>query len=74
MIIKTNPDEFENFVIDASNFKGNCEAVYFPESVDEVVSIVKEANTNKTKVTIAGNGTGLNWRASSAKRNCYCNR
>lgn len=59
MIIKTNPDEFENFVIDASNFKGNCEAVYFPESVDEVVSIVKEANTNKTKVTIAGNGTGL---------------
>lgn len=59
MIIKTNPDEFENFVIDASNFKGNCEAVYFPESADEVVSIVKEANTNKTKVTIAGNGTGL---------------
>ena len=59
MIIKTNPDEFENFVIDASNFKGNCDAVYFPESVDEVVSIVKEANTNKTKVTIAGNGTGL---------------
>ncbi len=59
MIIKTNPDEFENFVIDASNFKGNCEAVYFPESVDEIVSIVKEANTNKTKVTIAGNGTGL---------------
>ena len=59
MIIKTNPDEFENFVIDASNFKGNCEAVYFPESVDEVVSIVKEANANKTKVSIAGNGTGL---------------
>ena len=59
MIIKTNPDEFENFVVDASNFKGNCEAVYFPENVDEVVAIVKEANTNKTKVTIAGNGTGL---------------
>ncbi len=34
MIVKTNPDEFENFVIDASNFKGNCEAVYFPENVD----------------------------------------
>ena len=74
MIIKTNPDEFENFVIDASNFKGNCEAVYFPENVEEIVSIVKEANTNKTKVTIAGNGTGLNWCACSAKRNCYCNR
>ena len=59
MIVKTNPDEFENFVVDASNFKGNCDAVYFPENVAEVVSIVKEANTNKTKITIAGNGTGL---------------
>ena len=59
MIIKTNPDEFENFVIDASNYKGNCEAVYFPENVEEVVSIVKQANKNQTKVTIAGNGTGL---------------
>ena len=59
MIIKTNPDEFENYVVDASNFKGNCEAVYFPETIDEIVSIIKEANTNKTKVTIAGNRTGL---------------
>jgi D-lactate dehydrogenase (cytochrome) len=59
MIIKTNPDEFENFVIDASNFKGNCDAVYFPESIEEVVPIFKEATTKKTKVTIAGNGTGL---------------
>ncbi len=59
MIIKTNPDEFENFVIDASNFKGNCEAVYFPESLQDVISILKEANSKKTKVTIAGNGTGL---------------
>ena len=40
-------------------FKGNCEAVYFPENVEEVVTIVKQANTNKTKLTIAGNGTGL---------------
>lgn len=59
MIIKTSPDEFENFVIDASNFKGNCEAVYFPESLQDVISILKEANSKKTKVTIAGNGTGL---------------
>ena len=59
MIIKTNPDEFENFVVDASNFKGNCEAVYFPEDVKEILSIIKEANANKTKVTVAGNRTGL---------------
>lgn len=59
MIIKTNPDEFENFIVDASNFKGNCDAVYFPENVEEIISIVREANANKTKVTISGNRTGL---------------
>jgi D-lactate dehydrogenase (cytochrome) len=59
MIVKTNPDEFENFVVDASNFKGECDAVYFPENIEEIVSIIKEANTNKTKVTVAGNRTGL---------------
>ncbi len=59
MIVKTNPDEFENFLFDASNFKGSCEAVYFPENVNEIVSIIKEANKNKTKVTVAGNRTGL---------------
>ncbi len=59
MIIKTNPDEFENFLVDASNFKGKCDAVYFPENVNEIVSIIKEANKNKTKVTVAGNRTGL---------------
>ena len=59
MIIKTNPDEFENYIVDASNFKGNCEAVYFPESVADVVSILKGANSAKTKVTVSGNGTGL---------------
>lgn len=59
MIIKTNPDEFENFLVDASNFKGNCEAVYFPENAEEIVSIIREANRNKTKVTVAGNRTGL---------------
>ena len=59
MIIKTNPDEFENYVVDASNFKGSCDAVYFPENVDDIVSILKKANSAKTKVTVSGNGTGL---------------
>ena len=59
MIIKTNPDEFENYIVDASNFKGNCDAVYFPEFVEDVVSILKKANLAKTKVTVSGNGTGL---------------
>jgi len=59
MIIKTNKDEIENYLSDASNFKGDCDAVYFPENRDEVSSILKEANKKKIKVTISVNGTGL---------------
>ena len=59
MIIKKSADEIQNFLVDASNLKGNCSAVYFPESTDEVNAILREANTNKTPVTVAGNGTGL---------------
>ncbi|KAB2845014.1 MAG: FAD-binding oxidoreductase, partial [Melioribacteraceae bacterium] len=59
MIIKTDQNEIQNFLADASNFKGNCDAVYFPDNADEIQSIVIEANKNKTPVTIAGNGTGL---------------
>ncbi|MHB1687646.1 MAG: FAD-binding oxidoreductase [Ignavibacteriaceae bacterium] len=59
MIIKTNQDEIQNFVIDASNFHGNCEAVYFPASSAEVSQILKEADAKKILVTVAGNGTGL---------------
>jgi D-lactate dehydrogenase (cytochrome) len=59
MIIKTSPDEIENYLVDASNFKGNCEAVYFPENEADIVKILAEAYKNKTSVTISGNGTGL---------------
>ncbi|HQF41930.1 MAG TPA: FAD-binding oxidoreductase [Ignavibacteriaceae bacterium] len=59
MLVKTNIDEFENYLVDASNFKGICQAVYLPENSDEIVSIIKEANKNNIKVTVAGNRTGL---------------
>ena len=59
MIKKTNIDEIQNYLVDASNFKGNCEAVYLPESAADVSAILSEANKNKTHVTISGNGTGL---------------
>ncbi len=59
MIIKTNPDEIENYLSDASNFKGYCDAVYFPENEKEISEIIKEANEKKVPVTVAGNGTGL---------------
>lgn len=59
MLKKTDQEEIQNFLSDASNFKGSCEAVYFPASKDELISILKEANISKKKVTISGNGTGL---------------
>jgi D-lactate dehydrogenase (cytochrome) len=59
MILKTSPDEIQNFLIDASNYKGSCDAVYFPENADEVSLILKEAYAKGTPVTISGNGTGL---------------
>ncbi|HSL88103.1 MAG TPA: FAD-binding oxidoreductase [Ignavibacteriaceae bacterium] len=59
MLIKTDQEEIQNFLNDASNYKGNCEAVYFPENKEELKSILKEANLSKKKVTVSGNGTGL---------------
>jgi D-lactate dehydrogenase (cytochrome) len=59
MIIKTSPDEIQNFIVDASNTKGFCEAVYFPENKEGIIEILKKTNTGKTPVTISGNHTGL---------------
>ncbi len=59
MVIKTNPDEIQSFLVDAANYKGECEAVYFPETENEIVAIVKEANQKGIHITVAGNGTGL---------------
>jgi D-lactate dehydrogenase (cytochrome) len=59
MIIKTSPDEIENYLTDASNFKGYCSEVYLPENTGEISGVLHDANHNKTPVTIAGNGTGL---------------
>jgi len=59
VIIKTAQDEIQNYLRDASNFSGYCDAVYLPEDAEEVAQIVRTANASKTKVTIAGNHTGL---------------
>lgn len=59
MIIKTSPDEIQNYLTDASNLKGKCDAVYFPENESDIIAILKEANEKQIKVTVSGNGTGL---------------
>lgn len=59
MIIKTSPDEIENYLSDAANVKGNCEAVYFPENENDVKEAVKDAAFKGLNITVSGNGTGL---------------
>lgn len=59
MLIKTDPEQIQNYLSDASNFKGDCEAVYFPENKEDIKSILIEANRLNKKVTVSGNGTGL---------------
>ena len=59
MILKTEQDEIQNYLVDASNTKGFCDAVYIPENQAEVSQILSEANTKKICVTVSGNLTGL---------------
>lgn len=59
MLIKTIQEEIQNYLNDASNFKGSCDAVYFPQNKDELSSILREANRSKKKITVSGNRTGL---------------
>jgi D-lactate dehydrogenase (cytochrome) len=59
MIIKKNPDEFQNYLSDASNYKGTAEAVYLPENEEEIIELVKKCNVDKIRITVSGNGTGL---------------
>jgi D-lactate dehydrogenase (cytochrome) len=59
MIQKTEQNEIQDYLKDASNTKGYCDAVVYPENTNDVVSILKRANAEKTKVTVCGNRTGL---------------
>ena len=59
MIIKDNLEEIQSYLTDASNFKGDCEKVFFPENREDIIEVVREANEQKATLTVAGNGTGL---------------
>ncbi len=59
MITKTEQNEIQDYLKDASNTKGFCDAVVYPENANEIISIINNANSEKTKVTVCGNKTGL---------------
>ncbi|MBN1301836.1 MAG: FAD-binding oxidoreductase [Melioribacteraceae bacterium] len=60
MKFKTDNSEIQDFLNDASNFKGTCEGVYFPQNEADIIEILKDANRKNLQVTVSGNGTGLN--------------
>lgn len=60
MIVKKDKTEFQSYLVDEANYRGDCEEVYFPENEDEICSLFENANKSKTKVTLSAGRTGLN--------------
>ncbi len=58
MIIKKSTD-IDSYLIDASNYTGSAEAVYIPESIDEVQVLIKSLFEEGIPITVSGSGTGL---------------
>ncbi len=59
MHFKTQIDDLQNYLTDASNMQGGHAAkLFIPESAGEIAQILREANESKTPVTISGARTG----------------
>jgi D-lactate dehydrogenase (cytochrome) len=59
MLTKSNPDEIQSFLSDASHMRdGHAERVVFPESTEEVAEVLRGATSDQTPVTVSGAGTG----------------
>lgn len=59
MLSKSNPDEIQSFVSDASYLTGGfASRVIFPESADQVAEVLASATQEGTPVTVSGAGTG----------------
>src|ERR1043166_557324 len=59
MLIKTQPDEIQDYLADASYVKGgHASRVVFPDSAQEVSELLVQATRDHTAVTISGAGTG----------------
>ena len=59
MLTKTQPDEIQDFLSDASYLRGGyASRVLFPETTEEVAGILANATPDQTPVTVSGAGTG----------------
>lgn len=59
MIIKSDISDIQSYLVDAANIKGTCNSLIFPETVDELLQIVQDANKEDIPVTISAGRTGL---------------
>jgi len=59
MLIKSDPDEIQSFLSDASYMRdGYADRVVFPETVEEMAQLLAAATADRTPVTVSGAGTG----------------
>ena len=59
MLIKTDPDIIQSYFQDKSYLPGgHADKVFFPESTDDLKTIIKNAVRTHTPLTISGSGTG----------------
>src|SRR5580765_4223838 len=59
MLTKTQPDEIQDYLADASYVKGgHASRVVFPDSDADVAEILARATSEHTPVTVSGAGTG----------------
>lgn len=59
MLTKTQPDEIQSFLSDASYMRdGYADRIVFPENGEEVAEILAAATRDRTPVTVSGAGTG----------------
>lgn len=59
MQVKTQSDDIEDYLTDASNMRGGyAEQIFIPASEDEIRRYLREANDNAVPVTVSGARTG----------------
>ena len=60
MLIKKDPDIIAAYLEDYSNIQGSfCNAVYLPETEQEIPGLLKSASREGSPITITGAGTGV---------------
>ena len=59
MLVKSQPDEIQDYLSDASHVRGgHAASVAFPESAEELAQALADASEKEVPVTVSGAGTG----------------